>query len=405
MSSAWLAQVMFAASYAAVGWAGPVVLAAFAAALTFVLLTDVLMHRLARPYALMLVAVAFALTASHLLARPHVLALPLVVAWTAGLLAAAEQRRAPSPWLLAIIALWANLHGGFVFALLLVPAFAFEALWTAPASERGPLALRWIGFGVLAAIACCMTPYGWNAFVAASRILSLGSALSLIVEWRPADFSSFGALEACLLGGIGFALYRGVTLSLPRILILLGLIHMALAQVRSFETLALIAPMLLATPLAQRFTMRPADAMSSSPRRTMLVPGALALVAVLCAAGLQGHFAPPTQLRAAIDVLKQRHITRVFNEYGFGASMIEQGMAPFIDARAELYGAPFVRGHYNATQLADVDELFRRLDDNKLEATLLDPETPAVKLLDRTPGWTRAYANAFAVVHVRAGQR
>ena len=34
-------------------------------------------------------------------------------------------------------------------------------------------------------------------------------------------------------------------------------------------------------------------------------------------------------------------------------------------------------------------------------ATMLQPQTPAIQLLDRLPGWERLYADETAVVHRR----
>ena len=82
----------------------------------------------------------------HLLARPHVLAMPVMVMWVGGLIAAADRRGAPSFWLLPLIALWANLHGGFVFGLMLI----------------GPIGLTSIPlrrFAALNALACLI----WSA--------------------------------------------------------------------------------------------------------------------------------------------------------------------------------------------------------------------------------------------------
>ncbi|NWO45123.1 hypothetical protein GY964_26760, partial [Klebsiella pneumoniae] len=81
--------------------------------------------------------------------------------------------------------------------------------------------------------ASCITPYGWDALLASQKILSLGEALPLIREWRAADFSSVGPFEVCLLLGMGLALYHGIRLPLMRIVLLLGLVHMALAQGRA----------------------------------------------------------------------------------------------------------------------------------------------------------------------------
>ena len=136
--------------------------------------------------------------------------------------------------------LWANLHGGFVFGLVLIAPIALDAVLGADARVRKSLLLRWAAFGVAALLASCCTPYGWNALLASQKILDLGAALPLIMEWKPADFGSLGALEICLLLGIGLALYRGIRLPPMRIVLLLGLLHMALAQGRAAEILALL---------------------------------------------------------------------------------------------------------------------------------------------------------------------
>ena len=81
ISTQWLAQVLYAKSYAIAGWAGPVVLATGAIAATFALLTRSLIRRLNDSTALVFVVAALALTVPHLLARPHVLAMPVMVMW------------------------------------------------------------------------------------------------------------------------------------------------------------------------------------------------------------------------------------------------------------------------------------------------------------------------------------
>ena len=109
---------------------------------TFALLTGFVSRRLSESTTLVFVAAALALTVPHLLARPHVLALPVMVAWVGGLIAAADRRRAPPPWLLALMALWANLHGGFVFGLVLIAPIALDAVCSADARLRRTLVLR-----------------------------------------------------------------------------------------------------------------------------------------------------------------------------------------------------------------------------------------------------------------------
>jgi hypothetical protein len=69
----------------------------------------------------------------------------------------------------------------------------------------------------------------------------------------PADFSKFTFFEATLLGLIGIAFYRRLELSVPRIILLLGLIWMALTHVRNIEAFAFLVPLVLAKPVAQQW--------------------------------------------------------------------------------------------------------------------------------------------------------
>jgi hypothetical protein len=405
ISTQWLAQVLYAKTYAVAGWSGPVVLASSAIAATFALLTKSLVRRLSDSTALVFVAAALALTVPHLLARPHVLAMPVMVMWVSGLIAAADRRGAPSFWLLPLMALWANLHGGFVFGLFLVGPIGLDAVVGAGEKARKALAMRWALFGLLALAASCCTPYGWNALLATKKILELGSALPLIIEWKPTEFGGLGAFEICLLLGIGLALLRGIKLPPTRILLLLGLLHMAFAQGRSVEILALLAPLVLAAPLAKQIGGNEAQALNSTtPSRGMLFASvAVAMVAGTVAYTSAHRFEPHVHSApvAAVAELKKFNFTRVFNDYDFGGYLIANGVAPFIDGRTELYGEKFFVDHNAASGLMEPENLFRLLDQYKIEATLMRTQSAATKLLDHIDGWQKVYSDDIATIHVR----
>ena len=405
ISMQWMAEVLYAEAYSLFGWAGPVVLAAAASALTFALLAKFLSRRLSGSATLVFVAAALALSAGHLLARPHVLALPVMVAWVGGLIDAADRRAAPSFWLLPLLALWANLHGGFILGIMLVAPIALDAVVGAEAASRKSLALRWAAFGVAALIAGCCTPYGWDSMLASKNILEMGSALPLIMEWRPADFSSIGPFEICLLLGIGLVLLRGITLPPTRILLLLGLLHMALAQGRATEILALLAPMVLAVPLARQIGGAEASPTTAAPpSRGLLFAGvAIVLMAGTVAYASVARFEPSARQSpvAAVAALKKMNFTRVFNDYDFGGYLIANGVAPFIDGRTDIYGEKFFVDHNAASGLMEPENLFRFLDEYKIEATLMRTQSAATKLLDHIDGWQKVYADDIATIHVR----
>jgi hypothetical protein len=267
-------------------------------------------------------------------------------------------------------------------------------------TDRVRLAMRWALFAVLALAASGCTPYGWESLLASRKILSLGQALPLIGEWHAADFTSLHPFEICLLGALGLALYRGITLPPMRILILLGLVHMALAQSRAAEILALLAPLVLAAPLApqigQSETTPPAKAARSAIFGFALVLVTATLTFVAMHRFTSSAANSPVQ---AVTELKKLGVGRVLNEYDFGGYLIASGVAPFIDGRTELYGEKFFLDHNNA--LIAPDGLFRLLEEYRIEATLLRTQSPAAQLLDHVDGWQKIYSDETATVHIR----
>jgi hypothetical protein len=403
----WLSQLLYAGAHAIAGWPGVVVLAAAAIAAAVALLTHFLVQKLAPVPALTLVVAGFLLAYPHLLARPHALALPLMVAWTGVLIDAVDRRRPPPLALLPVMTLWANLHGSFTLGLALVAPLALEAWWNTGAGRRAT-ALTWLRFGALALIAACVTPYGPEPILVAFRMLGLGQILSIIDEWRPQDFSHIGAFEICLLLGLSFVLYRGIKLPPLRIALLLGLLHLGLSQGRHVDVLGLLAPLVLAQPLARQVGWAGEAADHRSEQTSGLAHGALAacLVALTWAlAGISG-WAPLAQISpvSAVAALKARNAGPILNSYNFGGYLIYAGVKPFIDGRTDqLYGEAFMVRYAKAVTLQNVGDFVHLLDEYGVAATLLSPNTAAVGLLDRMDEWQRVYADDVAVVHMRRG--
>ncbi len=247
----WLAQLVIAAAYGALGWAGVVALAALGVAASVALLMRAL-ERFAPPrLALGITALSFYLMASHLTARPHALAMPILVGWAAALIRARAEARAPSLYLLPLMALWANLHGGFVVGLGLAGAFAVEAVLTAEdRSARREAILGWGRFVLGAALASLLTPHGIAGWWFPFKLMSFHFALDFVSEWHAPVLGPTAPLVLWLAALIVFALWTDFRAPLFRVLMVAGLIAMAMSRTRNAELLALLAPLLLAPSLA-----------------------------------------------------------------------------------------------------------------------------------------------------------
>ena len=243
----WLAELVMAAAFRAAGWSGVVALTALVAGAAFFALGRHLSRWLPAGAALLLMVLAAACVTPGMLARPHILALPAFEAWVAGLFVARSRGCAPSWWLVPLMCLWANLHGGFIIGLALAVPLAVEAAIGEPAYWR-QVAVRWVAFLAAASVAALVTPHGLAGLLLPFRMAGMAE-LSGVSEWRPADFGSLGALELLIVVGLYMGLGRGARLAPLRLLILLGLLHLALQHARHLALVGIIVPLMVAQPL------------------------------------------------------------------------------------------------------------------------------------------------------------
>ena len=410
----WLAELLLAWLFDHFGWIGLAAATALCTATAMAILLRMLLRVLAPVYALIAAVLAYFLTLPHTLARPHIFALPILVAWVAALVAARDKNRAPPAWLAVLMVLWANLHGGYMFGLGLAALFAGEAVIEAPDwPGRVTAARAWLLFGTLSLGAALITPYGLNGLLLPFRLTRMSFALSELNEWRSPDFQSFEPLEVWILLLLFGALALGWRLPLPRLLMLLWLLHLSLQYRRFGEILGLAAPLLIAPSLAAQLDSRASRGKTTRLDRVMGELGKPAGRAAILSAGVlmfavtvaiprdAVHPGDTSTPAAAIAAVAAHHIEGpVLNDYGYGGYLIFTGRSPFIDGRAELYGDAFIRRYIEAVTLTS-GELPGILRQYGIAWTLMEPSRPAVTLLDHLPGWRRLYTDDAAVVHVR----
>jgi hypothetical protein len=412
----WLAQLIIGGAYVKGGWAAVVICASAAVAGALALLTRYLLRFWEPIYVLGAVALSFSLVAAHIVARPHVFMMPLLVVWGIGLMNAHDEERLPSLGLLPLMVLWANLHGSFVFGLLLAAAFGAAALIPAK-GHRLQVAFRWSAFLAACTGAAMLAPSGPKGLLYAFEVGDMSFALSVIGEWKSPNFHKLQPLELSLMVVAAAVLSRGLKLSWLRIALLLTLLHLTLKHLRHADLLALLAPIFLARPVAEQWLSvsihKPAASALDAWGRRLALPASAAGVALTTVVliGMSwnasrsdvlrppGHFAP----QAALNALQAGGITGAgLNGYDFGGYLIFSGIPTFIDGRADLFGDRFLRTYVNAVTLngagVGLTDLMKQHD---IQWTLLPSGLPAVNLLDQLPGWQRLHSDPIAVVHIR----
>ena len=174
----WLAQVLLALGFRAGGWELLVVLRAVLVSASFGLLAATAMAKGAHPRtAAILSLLAFALAAPALALRPQLFAIAIFALL---LLLVARRRRNPRVvWLAPLLVIaWANIHGSFVLApMLLGYAWLDDLVRGRP--SRAPFALLLVGTA-----ATLVSPFGIGAWGYAAGIGANPAIAGQVTEWQ-----------------------------------------------------------------------------------------------------------------------------------------------------------------------------------------------------------------------------
>lgn len=394
MAIEWLAEVLYASAYRVAGYGG---IAALVTAALMGLHAVVFFNasRWVRP--LLPIALMDFVLIPMMLARPHLLTWPLLALWTWLMVRARGQDRAPPLAAALVMTLWANLHGGFVFGLLIAAVFGFEALVSS--SDKVLVVRQWGVFGLACAVAVCINGNGVEGVIHPVRFTGL-QMLPLIDEWKPSSLSTTPVFFGVLAATLGLILWKRPRLHWVRWLLLAGMLALALLQVRHQAMFAIIAAVLLPQGFAKG-----AEASLQKDKRRSAVLAALPVMAALVVARLLMPIHPPDneanpwKLIAAVP--PELRSQPVLNNYSMGGPLILSGIRPYIDGRGDMYGDDLVLGFASIVRgnRAALDAAVRRWDIRW--AILSNDNKTLAFVLDHAPGWRRFYRDKVGVIYVR----
>jgi len=391
----WLAALLFALAYRIGSWSGVLVLTAVAASVACVNLVRHLHRWIGLVPSVICVGLAFVGVGIGLFARPHILVLPLMELWVAALVTARAENRSPSLWLLPVMTLWANMHGGAIIGLVVAGFLGLEAIL----ANRSLAVLRsWALFGLGSLLAAMATPFGWNTLLFPFRLTHL-HGLATVSEWLPTNFVTWGGARAFLLVLVALLLSGRVRVSLPRTALIVILVSMGLSHTRHTEIWPVIIPLLLAPAMRTGFPKLP---ISEEPRifRLAWVVALAALCVVRLAIPKHLTDFPSMPVSAIASVPAALREQPVLNSYRFGNILEFDGIKTYIDDRVEVFDNAF-EDRWVAMGRGDKAILREELEHWHVRWALLEPGGELDKQMATLPNWTRSYADRFAVVYVR----
>jgi hypothetical protein len=391
----WLAEVIYASVYNLAGYSG---VGALVTAVLMALNAIVFFNavRWTRFGLLVLVAMNLVLI-PMMLARPHLLAWPIMAGWIWLMLWAREHDRAPPVWAALIMTLWANLHGGFVFGLLIAAAFGLEALIYSPDKARA--FRQWLLFGIACAVAVCINANGIEGALHPLRFTQL-QMLPMIDEWKPSSPKVTPWFFGVLAFVVALILWKRPRLHPVRGLLLAAFLAAAMFQARHQAMLAIIGAMLLPEAFADGVEREP-----GGDRRAVAMvalAGALLLIAVRAFLPLTPHESDTNPWKLIASVPPELRSQPVLNDYSMGGPLILSGIRTYIDGRGDMYGDPHVLT-YSRIVGGDREEFDRAVRQwNITWAIVAKRDKKLIDMLDHAPGWRRIRQNGIGIVYARA---
>lgn len=330
--------------------------------------------------------------------------------------------RSRAIWYLpALVVLWANLHGGFVFAFFFL-ALAIVAVLVRWAFDRDRLHLRAVRtlsvIAALTVVAAMITPYGPALFLYVWKTQFSSQLSGFVREWQSPDFHALNMLPFGLMLLLVFAGFAWRRPQLHDVLFVTGSAVLAMRAWLFIPMFVVAAtPVLVwqwSEPWARLRTWLATTAVGRPRERIgepLVMLAALALIAGVGAAGytLGGQAAATTANYpvAAADWLAAHPQvgTRMLNEYSWGGYLAYR-FYPDASRRVFIYGESELMGDTLLAQYADINNLrpdwSALLDQYRVDYVVFPLDTPLVSALDASTEWHRVYSDSIAVIFTRS---
>jgi hypothetical protein len=409
----WLAQLMMAGSYSLYGFIGVQFLTSICFAFSIFWIALYLSKRTPAIYTVLLITFVFCSLLSHLLARPHILTWPCIVIWYQCLIDSVEKKSSP-PWYLAfIITIWANLHGSFILALLTLPLFALDTVIQYPKEKHLEVLWAWGKF-VLLCLACSfLTPHGLSGISFGLNLISSGY-INHIIEWAPTGGYDLLPVEFWFLLILVLALVGKLKLTIPKIILLVALLHESFAHVRYTSILGLISPFIISSsfhygsnsiiqsPNLNRDGTSALDEINWFKRLSLFFLCTCFIVFGIRYSHPINQGNSVSNPKTAIDYVQDCSLKgRVLNYYNFGGYLISRKIPVYIDGRADVYGDKKVERYFDVTGSSEPEKIQKFLDEDQIDWTIFPPDQKIVLFLNQDSRWKNIYQDKFAVIHVR----
>ncbi len=423
----WLSEIIFALCYRLGGLPAIAVMTGLVGALTYTLVTVFLRRRgVDALLALGGGILAAFVSLTYWVSRPHLftsLATILLV-----MLLERQSTRRRDLWLFGLLfALWANLHGGFLYGLILIALYIAGDVAELLFGDRG---VEWRGMArfhaaslFAALIGCCLNPTGPLLFRHVTGYLGETFLVDHTNEYRSPNFHEilpkfFLATLLLIVAGLAMSDARP---RFARLLTLLVAVAFTLVSARNMPLFAVSALPLMVIeldPVWRQISGRVRRVRESFETGSqMLASGAwsavLAAFMLLVASGagtiggtqiVHAEFNPATFPVTAVNQARAAGLHgRIYNDFIWGGYLLyawpEQKV--FIDGQTDLYGPEITETYL---KIADLQPGWRDLLDKwDISLLIVRSDSPLASEAAHDGTWSVWYCDATAAILQRGG--
>lgn len=333
-------------------------------------------------------------------------------------------KRQPLWPLVFLFALWGNLHGGFIWGILLLLATLAGEIFNNLLNNQPKLHYNEIGhlgiWSVFSILAVSANPNGIMLWKLPFQQIDVSLTIQ---EWLSPDFHQFYAHPLLwllfllivslayseqhmsftdLIKGLGFTyLFFVAQRNMgPYAIIILPIIakHFSLAM-SSFSKAPILenikAKILQASPIKQ-----PSEKFNFIINTTLVSLLVIFALINAYAASMPQRIEEKVPARAVAWVKENQPHGPIFNSYNWGGYLTWElrDYPVFIDGRADLYGNEII------TQWSEInngsDQAFSLLDERKINLIFLEPTSPLLKQLPQH-GWNKEFSDSKIEIYIR----
>ncbi|MCF6278330.1 MAG: hypothetical protein L3J16_06245 [Anaerolineales bacterium] len=351
----------------------------------------------------------------------------LLLAFLDGWLYRLKKGRSVRLWILVpLFALWANLHGGYVWGILLLVAeitgMLFDRWFSVDASRENAsdIVHKLLGFTLLGSLAVLLNPNGFALWELPFKTVDI--SLNVIQEWLSPDFHQLNFqpllwMFLLLITTLGLSQKR---VRFGNLFKVLGFGYLTFISQRNMAPFAIIAAPMIARHLAEvldglrgtpvgRLAQRFARDSEHVQLPLKLVRGInVVLVSLISVAALGNLYlvTRPAEVDAYYPLDAVRWIAEnqppgaLFNSYNWGGYLTWnlRDYPVYIDGRADLYGDALIGEWWQVVRGGET--AYQILDARQINLILLEPDYPLLKELP-SRGWKLLYRDGMAVIYGR----